>query len=288
MAIDPDALKTDIVANFATEYGEIQPRGLEGLELAAKAMADAIAAAHNADASGGGDPNVLWRWNGVDLSQWRTTAAEVDTTGGAVLSLSSLRGQPNLRFRAGGAFGFAQWVVDPAEFPSGIPARFVLEIIYDEFDNGSGTKNPSSTACGVSLFCRYNSPGNVRAWTLAQNGNGNFQLQIYTRDTTFSNPGATPTGEEPGAGANRGAYHQLIVTQEVGTPFDMFYFGRFQGQNAEQIQNRSGNPGGIDFDGGAYDGIIPNTIGVAFRDNVGQTSWCEISSIRMLKHPADV
>jgi hypothetical protein len=49
VTIDSDTLKDAIVANFATEFGEIQPRGLKGLESATTALADAIVAAHNAD-----------------------------------------------------------------------------------------------------------------------------------------------------------------------------------------------------------------------------------------------
>jgi hypothetical protein len=56
VAIDADALKTVIVANFATEFGEIQPPGLPGLESAMGALADAIAAAHNS--AGGALPTI--------------------------------------------------------------------------------------------------------------------------------------------------------------------------------------------------------------------------------------
>jgi len=53
VAIDPVALAAAMVANFATEFGEIQPSGLEGLQSATKALADAVAAAHNAAAVAG-------------------------------------------------------------------------------------------------------------------------------------------------------------------------------------------------------------------------------------------
>lgn len=237
--------------------------------------------------AGAGAEGLLWRWNGADLSQFRLGGApELDTTGGAVLAISAYFGHPTIRATVGGAAGYAQWVIDPAEFPDGVPTRYVLEILYGEFDDGAGGKNPINFEMGFSHFCLYNAPGDVRAFTLAQSANGTFQTQILTRGLTFANSGSTPNGQNPGTGGDRGSMHRMVVTQDRQGAFDMFYSATFDG-NAATADNQAGGSN-LDFDAGAYDGLSPNTFGLALREFVGRPgAYCEIKSIRILSHPGE-
>jgi len=240
------------------------------------------------EAAPSGDANLIWAWNGVDLSQFRNGATpELDGTGGALASIESFRGRPVLRFTGGGSFAFAQWAIDPSEFPAGIPARYRLEVTYEQFDDGAGVKTPIGLECGPSLFCRYDGPGDVTALNMCQAANGNSLLQVWARGATMSNAGSTLTGANPGATTTRQSVQRFDVVQQVGAAYSLFYASTFRKPNVESTRFEDADGGNIDLDGTRFDNVIPNTFGIAYRDNANNPSWCEISQFRVLKHPAD-
>ena len=250
-------------------------------------------AAGGAGGGGGGGSDVIWTWNGADLSQFRQLGTpELDTSGGAAITVvTSLYGQSMLRVTGGGANAnaFSQWVLSTSEFTDPIPTRYVLEIHYAQAQNGAGGLTNSSW-CGFSHFCRYNSPGNVRAWTFAQNGASNSHAQLFTRDTTFSTAGTTPPGTAPSSSSDRGAFHRLTMAQDRrggADPFDIYLRGRYWGSSNSEVLDVNNDSNQLDFDAGAYDGLTPNTFGIAARWDANAAHFFDISTLRVIKHPAD-
>lgn len=240
-------------------------------------------------AAGGGAPDILWEWNGADVSQFRQGATpELDTATGSLLSVvgTGQYGQTVLRVAAGGSAGDAQWVIDPATFPDGVPARHVLEVIYDEFDSGAGVKNPAGTYVGLSHFCLYNSPGNVRAWSYCQGAAINSHAQMFTRNTTFGIAGGTPPGFAPGTTGTRMANHKIQFIHQLGATYDAYLTGRYVNPTNGETLDRNNDGKQLDFDAGAYDTLTPNTYGIVGRFGAG-SNRCDISAIRVRTHPAD-
>jgi len=235
-------------------------------------------------ASGG---DVIWQWNGSDLSQFTDGATpEVDDGADGFLAVVTGRfNQPTLRVEAGTANGFSSWVIDPApNFPSGPPSRYVLDMIIDQMGDGVGGFSPSSRV-GFSHFCQYNGPGDVLAYSLCQYGNLNSYFQVWTRNTTFGSSGTTPAGRDAGTSDVRGVRHTVEVLQDVSGTFDMMTRSRFQ-ESGSLLVNANNGSLQLDFDSGAFDGEVANTFGLAASwTSVGHFS--DILMLRVLKHPAD-
>lgn len=230
---------------------------------------------------------VLWQWNGSDLSQFTDGATpEVDDGADGFLAVVTGRfDQPTLRVEAGTANGFSSWAIDPApNFPSGPPSRYVLDMIVDQMGDGVGGFAPSSRV-GFSHFCQYNGPGDILAYSLCQYGNLNSYFQVWTRNTSFGSSGTTPPGRDPGTSDVRGVRHTIEVVQDMSGVFDMMTRSRFQDSSTYTINANNGSLT-LDFDSGAFDGEIPNTFGLAASwTSVGH--FADILALRILRHPAD-
>jgi len=180
--------------------------------------------------------------------------------------------------------GYASWAIDPAALSQDMPRRYTIEYEIEEFDNGAGTKSVNMRV-GPALFCQYNGPGNILAYSACTYGNlANF-MQVWTRNTTISSSGGTPTWDTPGTSTRRGVVYTVDVEMVLGATFDMHLkaFNQVATTNVTRWYNGDNL---LFFDGTRFDNETPNTIGLSGSyDAAGY--YCDITTFRVLKHPAD-
>jgi hypothetical protein len=276
-ATELEAIKQQIIDN-ATEIGLTDGSTVGSLREAA--IANAVPST-----------DLIWAWNGVDLTQFTDGATpELDTSTGAALSVeNSPEGAVHkvLRATAGTGSGFSQWVIDEAEFPT-LPSRYVLEISCVHHEDGASGYNIGSRV-GFSHFCEYVGPGDVNAYSLCQYGNLNSYLQVWTRGTTFASAGGTPSAVAAGTAlsAALGYTHRLEVRHQIGATYDMYYALEGHGGGlASVVKDYESDAATLDFDAGAYNNVTPNTFGLAANWSAGQ-HFVDFGYIRIRQHPAD-
>lgn len=242
-----------------------------------------------AGAGGGssGDPAVIWEWDGT-LDQFTNGGTpELDGSGGATLSLvTDQYDNPVLRATCGGTFAMSQWVIDPAQFPV-LPMRYRIEWDLIAAENGLGAAGATANL-GPTLFCQYNGPGDVQAYSLCPYANTvNASLQVWARGGTMAASGATPGGVSVGTNFDtQGMQTRMTVSSKVGTPFQLRYllWGVKDNFDTRDVQNDVT----LDMDGTRFDARVPNTFGIAARWNANRAETIDIENFRILKHPMDI
>jgi hypothetical protein len=293
MAIDPDALAATIVANFAAEFGEIQPRGLVGLQSAVKAIADGIAAAHNADTA---PPVVvrqldvgelLWEWNGIDTTQFDTPAIDVGVggDGSTTMSLSVVdRGavignvlRTTLAVTDGGGIFF----VSASELT--LPTRYVAVCRH----YGTAGTGAGNMACGMVLWSDANGNAMIPQRTT---GNSNLTLTGYVNAVLTSQEGLVSGGtlSDPATIDRRGILQIMECHRQAGTSPKLFF---------ARVEERMGD-GGISNDathsaahgalGANWDGLDCTRFGVGVRVNIANVSGTmDLAQLQIYAHPED-